>query len=243
MSTELLIFGSVVFFSSALLQGLSGFGFSILAIPLISFIMPPQTSVPILLIYSIIINIVVLSSSRKSVNLKKIWLLLAGAMLAVPLGTRLLIILPEFVIRVFIGILILIFGILLLIGFRIKFTRSRVIMLPIGFISGILGACISISGPPIIIYFANQQTEKQEFRGNLAIYFFLLNLITVPVFFLNGLLTEQVVKFSLLYSPALLLGVVAGSLLSHKIKDNHFRQITLYLLIIMGITTLLSVFL
>ncbi len=109
MSRELLIFGSIVFFASALLQGLSGFGFSILAIPLISFIIPPQTSVPILLIYSMIINIAVLSSSRKSVNLKKIWLLLAGAILAVPLGTRLLLILPEHLIRIFIGILIMIF--------------------------------------------------------------------------------------------------------------------------------------
>lgn len=241
MGTGILIFGSVVFFASALLQGLSGFGFSILAIPLITFIMSPKTSVPVLLIYSIIINIAVIISSKKAIDLKKIWLILLGAMLAVPLGTKLLIILPENVIRSFIGILILFFGFFLLAGFKIKLKRSKFMRLPIGFLSGILGASISISGPPLIIYFTNQGTQKQEFRGNLAIYFLLLNLITVPVYLINGLFTPTVLNNALSFSPALLVGVLSGSIISHKIKDNHFRKITLYLLIIMGVLTIFSV--
>jgi uncharacterized protein len=241
MRLEFILFGSVVFFTSALLQGLSGFGFSILAIPLISFILIPKTSVPILLIYSIIINITVLASTRKALDLKKIWLLLLGAVIAIPFGTKLLIILPENIIRGFIGILILIFGTVLLSGLRIKFKRSKLIMLPIGFLSGILGASISISGPPIIIYFTSLETEKQEFRGNLAIYFFLLNLFTIPVYFMNGLFTGEVLRNTLIYLPALVAGVLTGNLISSKIKDSHFRLITLYLLLVMGITSIISV--
>ena len=241
MQIEIIVFGSVVFLASALLQGLSGFGFSILAIPLITIIMSPKTSVPILLLYSIVINVVVLISTKKAIKLKQIWLLLAGAILAIPLGTKLLIILPENLIRIFIGILILFFGFLLLAGMRIKFKRTKLVMLPVGFLSGMLGAAISISGPPLIIYFTNQGTEKQEFRGNLAIYFLLLNLLTIPVYLINGLFTAEVINFALIFSPALIVGVLLGSLLSHKIEENHFRKITLYLLIIMGITTLISV--
>lgn len=241
MSIEIIIFGSLVFFLSALLQGLSGFGFSILAIPLISFFIAPRASVPTLLIYSMVINIAVLVSTKKAINLKSIWLLLVGALLAIPLGTRMLIVLPENLIRLIIGILILVFGILLLTGSHIRFLNSRFIMLPIGFISGALGACVSISGPPVIIYFTNQGTQKHEFRGNLAIYFFLLNIFTFPVFYLNGLFTPQVIKNTLLFSPGLLAGVLIGSFLSHKIHDQHFRKITLYLLLIMGISTIFSV--
>ena len=145
------------------------------------------------------------------------------------------------VISSLIGLLFLFFGLILLTGYQIRFLRSRAIMLPTGFISGILGACVSISGPPVIIYFSNLQTGKQEFRGNLAIYFFLLNVITVPVFYLNGLFTARVISGTLTYTPALLLGVLTGSVLSHKIKDQHFRRVTLYLLMIMGVTTLISV--
>ena len=39
-----IVFGCIVFFASALLQGLSGFGFSILAIPLITMIMSPKVT-------------------------------------------------------------------------------------------------------------------------------------------------------------------------------------------------------
>jgi uncharacterized membrane protein YfcA len=188
-----------------------------------------------------VINIAVLISTKKAINLKKIWLLLAGAILAIPLGTKLLIVLPEYLIRIFIGILILVFGFFLLAGLRIRFKRTKLVMLPIGFISGMLGAAISISGPPLIIYFTNQGTEKQEFRGNLAIYFLLLNLMTIPVYSINGLFTGQVINYALLFFPALLTGVLLGSLIAHKIEDNHFRKITLYLLLIMGFTTLISV--
>ncbi|KQC06663.1 MAG: hypothetical protein APR54_01490 [Candidatus Cloacimonas sp. SDB] len=241
MSLVLIILGYIIFFISALLQGLSGFGFSILAIPLITFILSPVTSVPILLIYSIVINLVVIFSTRKVIELKRIWLLLLSAIVGIPLGTKLLIILPENIIRGFIGILILIFGMLLLSGWKINIKHEKSAMFPIGFLSGILGASISISGPPIIIFLTNQRTEKQSFRGNLALYFLLLNIITLPVYYLNDLFTEEVIMNTVIFFPALFTGVIMGNLLSGKIKDVHFRRIILYLLTIMGITTIVSV--
>jgi len=69
---QLVFIGLFIFLFSAALQGLTGFGFSILAVPLITLFISPKTAVPILLIYSMIINIVVLYSARKAINLKKI---------------------------------------------------------------------------------------------------------------------------------------------------------------------------
>jgi len=241
MSTFFLISGYCIFFLAALLQGLSGFGFSILAVPLITFLISPKTSIPILILYSIIINIVVTYSTKDSIELKKIWPMLLSALIAVPLGAKLLIILPENILRIFIGIFILVFGFLFMKGISIKIRHEKAAMVPIGIISGILSGSISAGGPPVILFFANQNTERHSFRGNLAIYFFIMNLFTVPIFFLNGLITKEVINHSLTFLPALLLGVVLGNLLSGMINDGFFRKITLYLLLIMGIVSILSV--
>ena len=113
-------------------------------------------------------------------------------------------------------------------------------MLPVGMLSGLLGGSISISGPPIILFLSNQEVDKHTFRGNLATYFFILNLFMIPVYYLNGLLTKEVWNYSLTFLPGLLIGVLVGNILSHKIKDAHFKKLTLILLIIMGLISIIS---
>ena len=242
MEIELVLIGSIIFFASAMLQGVSGFGFSILAIPLITLFISPKTVVPVLILFSIIINIVVLYSTWKQISLRKIWILLVFAIISMPFGAHLLVILNENTLKIFIGSCIFIFGLLLLLGFKKQFKHEKLAMIPIGLISGLLGGSISISGPPIILFMANKGVEKHVFRGNLAVYFFLLNILTIPVYFLNGLFTKEVLILSTVFSPGLLVGVIAGNLLSHKIKENHFRKLILILLILMGILSLISGF-
>ncbi len=237
---QIVLIGLFIFFISAVLQGLTGFGFSILAVPLITLFISPKTAVPVLLIYSMIINIVVLYSARKAVNLKKIWILLAAGIVSMPLGTYLLVVMNENLLKVFIGFMILIFGTLLLIGYRKEFANEKRAMIPVGLISGILGGSISISGPPIILFLSNQNADKHTFRGNLAAYFFILNIFTVPVYYFSDLLTKEVWNYSITFLPGLLTGVFLGNLFSHKIKDDHFRRFTLILLILMGALSILS---
>ena len=239
---QLIFIGLFIFFFSAALQGLTGFGFSILAIPLITLFISPKTAVPILLLYSMIINVVVLYSARKAINLKRIWILLSAGIITMPLGVHLLVIMNEDLLKIFIGSMILLFGILLLIGFRKQFKNEKLAMLPVGMLSGLLGGSISISGPPIILFLSNQDVDKHTFRGNLAAYFFILNIFTIPVYYLNGLLTKEVWNYSLTFLPGLLIGVFVGSFFSHKIKDDHFKKLTLILLIVMGLLSIISGF-
>jgi len=57
-----------------------------------------------------IINIVVLYSARKAINLKKIWILLFAGIITMPLGTHLLVIMNENLLKIFIGLMIFVFG-------------------------------------------------------------------------------------------------------------------------------------
>ena len=157
-----------------------------------------------------------------------------------PLGAHLLVIMNEDLLKIFIGSMILLFGILLLLGFRKQFKNEKLAMLPVGMLSGLLGGSISISGPPIILFLSNQDVDKHTFRGNLAAYFFILNIFIIPVYYLNELLTKEVWNYSLTFLPGLLVGVIVGNLLSHKIKDDHFKKLTLILLIVMGLLSIVS---
>ncbi|HCX72146.1 MAG TPA: sulfite exporter TauE/SafE family protein [Candidatus Cloacimonas sp.] len=228
----------LIFLLAAMLQGLTGFGFSILAVPLLTLFFSPKLMVPVLLLYSILINVVVFSSCWRSLELKRILVLLIFGIIGMPLGTHLLVVLPDNYLRIGIGFLIFVFGCLQLLGFKKKFKQNSMVSAPIGLISGILSGSISMSGPPIILLLTNQEVDKNVFRSNLAAYFFILNIFTIPVYIMNNLLTTPVLNISLKYLPALLMGVLAGNYFSHKIKEEHFRKITLLLLILLGIISI-----
>ena len=138
-----------------------------------------------------------------------------------------------------VGFIISIFGILQMIGYQIKVKHERLSMIPIGILSCILGGSISMSGPPVILFLTNKETKKHVFRGNLALYFFLLNLIILPVYISNNLMNLEILKLSMIFVFPLILGIFIGNSLSHKIKDYHFRKVVLFILLLMGLLSII----
>jgi uncharacterized membrane protein YfcA len=237
---SLILWGSIIIAASALLQGLSGFGFSILALPLLTIFVSPKTVVPVLLIFSMILNLSVIASCWRSFSIKHIWLLLAGGIVGLPFGTKLLIVLDDVLLRRGIGFFIVIFALILISGKRWQLKHENLAKPFIGLVSGIFSGSVGISGPPIILFLSNKGVSKDEFRANLAGYFFLINLFTIPVYYYNGLFTSQVISLSTRLVPFLLIGVLAGTQIAKRIKPEAFSRMVLYLLLITGILALVK---
>jgi hypothetical protein len=106
--------------------------------------------------------------------------------------------------------------------------------------SGLLNGSVSLSGPPVILFLTNQGTEKQVFRANLTSYFFILNIITIPTYIYGGLITSEVLKYTLILFPALILGVILGIKGAERVDENLFKKLTLVLVVIMGILSIIS---
>lgn len=227
--------GMIIIGASALLQGLSGFGFSILSLPLLAMFLSPKTIVPMLLIFSIIINITVIATCWRSFRIKNIWLLLVGGVLGLPLGTKLLLIIDDVLLRRAIGVFIVLFAGLLLSGKRWKLKRENFSQIGIGIVSGIFSGSVSMSGPPVILFLSNKGVDKNEFRASLSGYFFLLNLFTIPVYYFNGLFSGEVMKLSLQWLPGLIIGVAAGALAARRIRSENFNRLVLILLLLTGL--------
>jgi uncharacterized protein len=237
---NLFLFGTIIIAASALLQGLSGFGFSILSLPLLAVYISPKTAVPMLLIFSIVLNLSVIATCWRSFSIRNIWLLLLGGSLGIPIGTHLLLILDDVLLRKGIGSFIVVFALLLLSGRRLKLKRENLTRFGIGIFSGILSGSVSMSGPPIIMFLSNQGVEKNEFRASLSGYFLLLNIITIPVYYYNGLFTKEVINFTLNWLPALFAGVISGAFIASKIQSERFNRLVLILLLLTGFLSIIK---
>ncbi len=237
---ENLIIISIIFFFSATLQGMTGFGFSLLSVPLLSLVLHPELFVPILILYSIVINCSVIISAYKEIDIKSLIYLFPLTIIGVPIGTYLLKNLPKSNLQILIGFILIGFVVYQLLD-KIKIKHeSRIGYLAAGFFSGILGGSISMSGPPIIILFTNQKRRKHNFRVNLAFYFLILNIITVITYLINRMITSDVINRGVIYFIPMFAGVIVGNILSHKISEHRFRKFTLLLIFLMGLLTIIT---
>jgi uncharacterized membrane protein YfcA len=204
LSTTTLLLVTAIIFLASFILGITSFGFALVAVPLLNLIFPLQLLVPVLIIYGVFINGLVLLPIYKHLDLKGMQYLVGAGILGVPLGTYLLLILDESILKISIGIIIIISAWALYTGYRVNIKNQNLGNAVAGFISGLLNGSLTMSGPPVILFYSNQNLEKQVFRANLAFYFMLTNIITLPVLY-GGEQQMLAIGRALMAKPELLL--------------------------------------
>lgn len=235
-----IIIAFIVIFCAGLIQGATSFGFSLFALPILAVFLPLKIIVPILVIYSIIMNSIILYKIREHVKIKRILMLIIAAVIATPLGANMLINMNEKVLQLIVGVIVTISALSFYFGYKIKINNEKIAYIPVGFLSGLLNGSVSLSGPPVILFLTNQGVEKQVFRATLTAYFWILNIMTVVTFVYKRLVSAEILKFTLYLLPALVIGVLIGIKLGNKVKEETFKKLTTVLLICMGVLSIIS---
>lgn len=227
---------SLALFLGALVQGASGFAFSLVSLPLLTLAMPAGRAVPMLTLFGLAINSIVLFSARsRKLPAGFPALLTAGAAGTVP-GVLLLGSVPEVPLAIGVGLTVALIAGAYLAGFRAGLSRSRAAVVPVGLLSGVMNGLMTFSGPPVIILLTERGAGRDEFRAGLAFYFLGLNLLTVPMLASAGLLDVAVLAATAELLPAAAAGAILGSALSGRIPQDAFRRAVLVLLAILGLS-------
>lgn len=242
MSISVYLIAFLIIVCSAMIQGITSFGFSLLAVPLLSLILPLKLIVPVLVIFSLIMNIVIFSKIKGHINKLQISLLVLFGLSSIPIGINALKGIDENIIKLIVGIIIVISALSMNFGIKIKFKNQNLSYAITGFLSGILNGSSSLSGPPVILLLSNEGASKKNFRKTLSTYFLVLNLFTIPIFIYENMITSEVISYTLKLSPALLIGVFSGVMLGNKLPEKLFGKITLILIFVMGVLTIVSAF-
>lgn len=237
-STYLL--GFLTVFVAGMVKGLTGFGFSLMVVPILVILIGPRTAIPVIVILNALTNVVLFAGCRKAASAKRVLPLVIAGVATVPIGMYLLLVLDTVTLKIMVGCVIVVFAVAFLLGFRKAIGRERVGLVLAGLLSGTLNGAISTGGPPVILFLTNQGVAKQEFRASLITYFLFLNVATVPIYFAGGLVSGAVITYAAALIPALLLGALVGSKILHVIPEKAFRTAALTVVVVAGIMSVLS---
>ncbi len=246
MSIELWIIAVLVVVVSAIIMGLTGFGFALLFIPFFLLLMETKTVVILNIILGTLICIPIMWQARKHLIFSKIALLVISCIIGLPVGIYILSNVASPVMKLIIATVVVIFAVLLGFGVSYKFKKEGLGCVVSGFIAGSLMTSIGLGGPPVIIFLINQGWEKNVFRANLNAFFILTGIAAFIALGAAGTMTVSTLTTALILIPPLAIGLFIGMKLLPHINLIWLKRISTMVLItagLLGIADALSVLL
>ncbi len=229
------LLASLIFLLAGLIQGLTGFGGGLVAIPLLCLIMDVKVAVPLSILSGLVITTTMAFELRRLLEWRKILPLLLGSIPGVFVGTVLLKQADPVVINRILGLLLISIS-----GLNLT-IKPKPVNPPVlwgyvaGFFSGAITASVGAGGPPAIIYTTLNDWKKDEIKATLTGFFVLNGYVTAAVHACNGMITPGVLSYFVYTLFFVLLGTFAGSRISDRINRRTYLRVVYVLLMLLGI--------
>ncbi|MEN8198485.1 MAG: sulfite exporter TauE/SafE family protein [Thermodesulfobacteriota bacterium] len=233
MLTPLLIIA--IFLLAGFVQGMTGFGSALVAIPLLSLFLDIKSAVPLCILNSLIITTYLSLKMRKHLHSNKILPLCVAAVPGIIVGSTILKNVDSTILRTCIGVLLISYSLYSLLNRATPRKLSTAWSYLAGFLSGAIGAAFSAGGPPTIIYTTLTDWKKDEIKATLSGFFLFNSYLIATVHAISGLTSIEVFTYFMISAPFVLLGTVLGAIAYGRIPRARYLQIIFAFLIVMGI--------
>lgn len=211
--------------------GLTGFGASIIAIPLLAHLLPLRFAVPLMLVFDLIAGLLLGLKSRRHLDRQELLRLLPFVLVGMVVGVTLLAQASERWLLIVLGAFVLGYAGWSLLGKAAHTPISPRWALPAGVIGGSFTALYGTGGPIYMIYLARRLPDKTVMRASIGVLIFGTALVRLALFTGSGFYTQRgllPLAFALL--PCALLGYLAGSHLHVRLSAKRVNQ-TVWLLL------------
>src|SRR5437764_7236574 len=178
-------------FVSGTARGFSGFGSALIFMPLASSMATPRLVAALLLIIDFVAAAPLLPNAWKQADRKATAVMVAGALVGVPVGTyfltRLDPVTTRWIISGFVAALLL----LLLSGWRYRGKEHAAFTTGVGGVSGFCSGLAQTGGPPIVAYWLGRPLATPVARANIMLFFAASDVFSVVSYSVSGLITVE----------------------------------------------------
>ena len=235
------ILSALVIFTTHTLEGITGFGSTVLALPFLNVTLGLRLTVQLLCILSWSMALYIILRSWKDILWKEFLFILLWAGLGVPVGMWILDYLPAGILCVILGIFMIFVGIR---GVKSTCSSQQMpsgkvkrtwLMKALLFTGGVIQGAFGSGGPFVVIYAARALPEKRVFRVTLSLLWLTTNGSRIIYWLGNGELFNAEMGNALLWSfPVMLAGVILGDYLHNKVSERNFKIGVYAVLVIAG---------
>ncbi|MBZ0154981.1 MAG: sulfite exporter TauE/SafE family protein [Alphaproteobacteria bacterium] len=230
---------AAVIFLASLLQGVFGFAFMLIALPLLSFLLSMKVAVPLLSFFLALLSGILAFQLRDKFDYRGVVPLLLGGIAGIPAGIFFLLKFNDTLIKAILGIVLILYSAYSLFLKRVPFRFPGWAGYLFGFFAGALGGAFNITGPPVVFYLSAREGSKIDIIGSLNFFFCVTSILVLALHTAVGNITYEITMTFLELIPVMLAGMLAGGHILKKMNEDIYRKGLFLLLFVMGVMLLL----
>lgn len=231
-----ILFQVVLFFSN-MIQTITGFAGTLLAMPFSIRLVGVTEAKTVLNIFTLVACLVISVQNRRDINYRVLAKMAAGMIAGMGIGIWLFD-------RLSLQLLLNVYAVLIiLIALKKMFWKKEIALPGWGMVlvliaAGIIHGMFLSGGALLVIYAVYVLKEKAEFRATIAAVWVLLNSLLIVMSYHASSYNAVTVKAILISMIPLALSVKIGNILYKKINQQQFLKVTYVLLLISGASLL-----
>jgi len=237
------LFGLVVL-ATHFIQGVTGFGCAVLAMPFCILLTGIETARPVLTVLALILDVYLLVVSWSNVDWRQYLRILAFVLPGLPVGMVAYNVLPRTALMHLLAAFMALVGVQ---GLVAHFRPGRGTPRPwpawllgsLLFIGGAAQGAFTSGGPPVIVYATQKLKDKSSFRATLVAIWTTLNLFIIADIVVRHKLNGAPGKLVLTSLPFLALGALLGDVAHYRISGERFTQLIYVVLVISAVFMIL----
>lgn len=232
-----------IFLVSAFLQGMAGFGFGMVSMAILPFLLTARQSSIIVAPFAVLNTVMLLWTLRRHVHVPTWWRLVVGAAVGVPIGVHALTFLPDTILRRTIGVVLLVYC-LYQVWRRYRPSEPGPPVsvwwgVPLGVLAGAIGGAVNVGGPPVVVFLYLMPWKRDTVRATLCAFFMFVSSLKVVLLLKGGMLPTAPSLYAVVL-VTMWVGGVVGLRLGGKLSKRRFTATVLVMLAVLGVTLLVQ---
>ena len=203
-------------------QGIIGFGAGLIAIPLLSRLLPVQDAVTVLILFQFLMGGLIFVTYKDAawpLIKSLIWPITIGLII----GFTILKYVPGDIIRAILAVYILVHLLRTHTRFDpFKEAIERGGAKLAGALGGVLQGSIGGGGPPFALLFKEHTQSPSALRASIIAVFFFMNIPRLGAAFISGMMTSDILWMGATALPGFLFAMILGQYLHNKVPQKIF---------------------
>lgn len=247
-NTLLLIFSGIVIMVTNAIEGVTGFGSAVIALPFLNLTVGLHDAVQVLCFFGWLVPLYIVSRSWRYIKWNELGRILLYCAPGVPLGMLLFDALPAGILCAILGLFMIYVSICGCRSLKCRSCmpvpevakRSKLLKFAL-FCGGIIQGAFGTGGPFIVIYAAKALPDKSLFRVTLSLLWLTINSARMLVWAVKGELSNlHIWKIILICFPFWLTGILIGDYMHHRVSERGFKYGVYILLAVSGAVMLVN---
>ena len=220
-------------------------GLGILVVPLMFYVVPasltgPGTLLPLLCAA----DLFAVFYFRRHAKAWDLFHLFPWVAIGIGLGTAVLMMVSNNWLRAIVGVIVLVMVAAHVLRKKVSDTTlvgdQRVwrTALLFGVLTGFATTVANAAGPVMNLYLLSMDLPKDQFMGTGEWFFFIVNLVKLPIYIWRGLITFDSLLLDACLLPGVLLGALIGKRIYDRIPQRAFEIIVLTMTVVAGLSLL-----